>query len=264
MSYIQSNKAAWEEAFDNKQPHWGDNNYLRLKSEYLAFFNKDMQSELENINFKGKVVAQFCCNNGRELLSLVAGGAGSGVGFDIAENIIKQAQETAEKAGLKNCSFVACNILEIPASYANQFDIILFTIGALTWFKDLPVLFAKAAECLKPGGLVLINDFHPVLNMLPIPGEAEYDPSDLKRITYPYFQSEPRLEDDGMDYMSVKYKSKTFTSFVHTMAAIINGLAVNSLKTTKLNEYDYDIMDSAAVYDNKGFPLSFILRAEKC
>jgi hypothetical protein len=35
------------------------------------------------------------------------------------------------------------------------------------------------------------------------------------------------------------------------------------MKTIKLNEYDFDI-GLTEVYDNKGFPLSFILIAEKC
>lgn len=97
MNYISGNKAAWEEAFDNRKPNWGEENHIRIKGERLAFFNSDMKKELEQIDFHNKTIAQFCCNNGRELLSLMDCGANSGVGFDIAENIIEQARNTAEK-----------------------------------------------------------------------------------------------------------------------------------------------------------------------
>ena len=262
MNYIDGNKAAWEEAFENRQPNWGDENYLRLKEKKLAFFNNDMKDELEKIDFIGKTVAQFCCNNGRELLSLMDCGAAAGVGFDIAENIIAQAKETAAKADIKNCEFVACGILDMPQNYYNRFDFIFFTIGAITWFEDLNLLFNKASKCLKPGGLLLINDFHPMMNMLMLPGDDGFDKNNLNKFAYSYFRKEPWVENNGMGYMSVEYKSKTFISFSHTMADIINALSQNGMKTAKLNEYDYDI-SGVDVYNGIGFPLSFILIAEK-
>ena len=78
MDYIGNNKAAWEEAFDHKQDGWGEENYKRLLNEDLPFFCKDMAAELRSMDFKGKSAAQFCCNNGRELLSLMQLGAESG------------------------------------------------------------------------------------------------------------------------------------------------------------------------------------------
>lgn len=264
MNYIEMNKAAWEEAFDHRHLNWGDDNHLILKSGDYAFFNDDTKKELRNINVQGKAIAQFCCNNGRELLSFtVSGGARRGVGFDIAENILEQAKETAVKAGITNCEFVPCDILEIPECYHDQFDVIFFTIGAITWFKDLTLLFEKVSKCLKNGGIVFINDFHPVINMFPLPCDEGYDPNNLNRYTHSYFSKEPWIENDGMGYMSSKYQSsETFTSFSHTMSDIINALSEHGLKTVKLNEYDYDI-GITEDYNHKGIPLSFILMAEK-
>jgi len=114
MSYIETNKAAWEEAFDNRKPNWGDDNHIRLKKEKYAFFDTDMRDLVAGLDVKGKSIAQFCCNNGRELLSLVYDGeAAYGIGFDIAENILKQAKQTAKNAGIENCEFINCNLLEI-------------------------------------------------------------------------------------------------------------------------------------------------------
>ena len=262
MDYIKNNKDAWEEAFEHRHANWGEENYKSLLNEKLPFWGADAIAELQGMDFNGKSVAQFCCNNGRELLSLMQLGAKNGVGFDIAENIIGQAKETAKKAGIENCEFIACNILEMDKKYENSFDFICFTIGATPWFKDLGLLFQKASECLKVGGVLFIHEQHPVINMLPVPGEADFDENQLNRVTYSYFRKEPWLENDGMGYMSQQYESKTFTSYSHTMSDIINAIICSQMRITKLNEYDYDI-GITDVYNGKGFPLSYILTAEK-
>lgn len=262
MSYVQGNKAAWEEAFEHKIAGWGDDNYERLMHESLPFFCPDVVKELRAIDFSGKAVSQFCCNNGRELLSLMQLGAKNGVGFDIAENIIAQAVETAKKAGIDNCRFVSCNILEIPKQYHNCFDFVMFTVGAITWFEDLKPLFQAVSDCLKPGGVLFLHDFHPVMNLLPLPGEPGFDEKHFNQIAYSYFRKEPWIENEGMGYMSEPYASKTFTSFSHTISDIINAICDAKLSVTKLNEYEYDV-GLSDVYDNRGIPLSYLLTAEK-
>lgn len=262
MDYIKSNKEAWEEAFDNRHPNWGDENYKRLMNEKLPFFNADVVCELNKIDFSGKTVAQFCCNNGRELLSLMQLNPEYGIGFDVAENILEQARDTAKKVNITNCNFVNTNILDINETYYNKFDFILFTIGALCWFKDLNALFDVVSKCLKKGGKLLINEHHPFFNMIPMEGQKEFDTNILNRLSYPYFKDEPWVENGGMSYISPLSKSKTFTSFSHTMSSIINSVINSGMNVKKLDEYDYDI-GLTDVYDKKGYPLSFILIAQK-
>ncbi len=109
----------------------------------------------------------------------------------------------------------------------------------------------------------MIHDFHPVMNMLSMPGEPEFDGEHLNRAAYSYFRKEPWIENEGMGYMSEPYESKTFTSFSHTMSAIINAVSDSQMRIVRLKEFDYDI-GLTEVYDGKGFPLSYILTAEKC
>ena len=72
--YIEGNKAAWEEAFDNRDTSWGADITERIQNEEYPFFEKEMVDVLRKINTEGKTIGQFCCNNGRELLSLVKSG----------------------------------------------------------------------------------------------------------------------------------------------------------------------------------------------
>lgn len=262
MNYIKNNKAAWEEAFEHRYANWGDENYKILTTQKLPFLNADVLKVLEKIDLKGKTIAQFCCNNGRELLSMMRLGARYGVGFDIAENIIEQARETAEKAEQANCEFAACDIFDIDEIYHNKFDFICFTIGAITWFEDLNLLFEKASKCLKQNGMLFIHDFHPFMNMLSMPDEDTFDANDLSKAAYSYFRKEPWIENNGMGYITPQYESKTFTSFSHTLSDIINSTVSAGLRISEMNEYNYDV-GLTSVYDGKGYPLSFILLAQK-
>lgn len=261
MKYYQANKQAWEEAFDHRHEGWCDDIPTRLKTEDLPFMNPMLREALRSLDLKDKTIAQFCCNNGRELLSAMQLGAKAGYGFDIAENMIAFASGMAQKTGL-NCTFTACDILEIGEEYNGAFDLVMFTIGAITWFQDLGTLFSVVTRCLKPGGVMLINDYHPIVNMLPLPGEEQYDEHDLRRVAYSYFRNEPWLENNSGGYMSGHSNSHTFTSFSHTMGAIVNAAVAEGLKIGSLKEYDTDV-GTADVYNGMGIPLSFTLRAEK-
>ena len=57
-------------------------------------------------------------------------------------------------------------------------------------------------------------------------------------------------------------RSKTFTSFSHTLSAIVNAVCGARLALTRLDEFDYDV-GLSDVYDGRGFPLSYLLIAEK-
>ncbi len=161
----------WEEAFDNRDAAWGTDITDRVRNEDYPFFNEDTKRALKKLDIEGKAIGQFCCNNGRELLSLVkCGKAAKGTGFDIAANQVAFAREKAEELDLP-CTFEAVNIYDIDDRYKEQFDLVIITIGALCWFDDLNRFFSIVAKCMKPGADILINEQHPFTNMLAAEGE---------------------------------------------------------------------------------------------
>ena len=221
-----------------------------------------MKSVLKKMNAEGAVIGQFCCNNGRELLSLVKSGkAKKGIGFDIAENQVVFANERAKELQLP-CSFEAVNIYDIDDRYRELFDIVIITIGALCWFRDLDCFFAVVAKCMKPGGVIVINEQHPCTNMLATDDES-CDPDHRKECLYSYFEHE-WTGNEGMFYMTQKrYESKTFTDFTHPMSAIISGMCKSGIVVTDLQEFDYDITGGWESLDGSGYPLSMILLGRK-
>ncbi len=261
----ESNKRAWEEAFNNRQEEWGQDIIMRCLNEQFPFIESVLVETLKKYDLNGKVIAQFCCNNGRELLGLMHTGAKLGVGFDIAENMVAFANETAQKLNYDS-QFIATDILSIDSSHDQQYDAIFITIGALTWFEDLNQFFNVVARCLKPNGHVFINEAHPLTNMLAMFGEDEYNPNHLNQVVHSYFKSDPWVESGGMDYFSDRDKpsNEVFYSYSHTMSSIINSLIHNRLTIVELVEVDEDISGSFTELNSKGFPLSCLLTAAKC
>lgn len=262
MNYIRTNKDAWEEAFENRKEGWGEDIVSRVKSEHFPFFEKEMIAVLERLTLTGAQVAQFCSNNGRELLSLVHAGAAGGTGFDIAENQVAFANSRAKELG-SPCRFIAANILDLDDEYTECFDLAIITIGALCWFKDLTSFFAVVSRSLKKGGKLIINEQHPVTNMLGAPGEEGYEESRPASCVHSYFDKE-WIEEDGMYYLTGKsYKSKPFINYTHSLSEIIGSMCAKGLVITDLKEFDYDISGMFAHLERKGIPLSCIIQAEK-
>ncbi len=263
MDYIQRNKEAWEEAFGNKSSTWGNDIVARIRSEQFPFLQNAVVQEISHLDLKDKVLGQFCCNNGRELLSLMGTGARKGIGFDIAENQIAFANDTAKQLGLP-CSFIACDVLAIDDLYTGTFDALLITIGALCWFQDLSPFFRKVSGCLKHKGVLIINETHPVTNMLSVPGDDGYSEELQNKLVFSYFEKTWE-ENQGMSYITGKSTlSKTFISFSHSMSKILTSISENGMRLQKLEEYDYDIAGGLFRHlDHQGIPLSYLLVAVK-
>ena len=261
--YIEGNKAAWEEAFDKRDASWGADIVERINKEDYPFFEKEMADVLRKIDTEGKTIGHFCCNNGRELMSLVKSGkAAKGIGFDIAENQVAFANEKAGELNLP-CTFEAVNIYDIDDNYKEYFDIVIITIGALCWFEDLDRFFEVVARCMKPGAVILLNEQHPCTNMLAAEGDEGFDPDHKKDCLFSYFEHK-WTGNEGMYYMTLKsYRSKTFTDFTHSMSEIITGMCNNGIVVTGLQEFDYDISGGFSAIDKSAFPLSMILQGKK-
>lgn len=263
MDYIKANKEAWEEAFQKHQDGYKLDIAAKILESESGFLNRDTLKELAAIDLKNKKVAQFCCNNGRELLSVMKLGARSGVGFDIADNFVAEANRLAWKLHFP-CEFIATNIYEISDTFQNQFDLLLITIGALCWFQDLDRFFQKAAMVLKDHGIVLINEQHPFVAIIARDGEADFDPNYPKNIVYPYFRTDPWIENNGMDYVGgTVYPSKPFTSFTHPLSSIFNAVIDNGVDILKFQEYDYDISNGFQHLNGEKLPLSYLLLGKK-
>ncbi len=261
--YTDANREAWNEATLKHQQARAEKN-KNLKEEFsqkgYSSLDKYETAKLKEIGLTGKRVAQVCCNNGQETLSLVNLGAESAVGFDISDEAIKEARELAKISNL-NCEFVRTDIYDIGEEYYDSFDLIYITIGAMGWMPDLNRYFSVVSKMLRTDGYLVIYEHHPFCYMLATNREDGFEPDDPLKIIYSYFRTEPWVGNDGIDYIGgTKYESKTSYDFTHTLTAVINSIAGNGIRIKEFTEYSHDISLGFTEHEKEGkVPLSYIL-----
>ena len=255
-----ANREAWEEA----APLHRAQNMERLTAAFrepgYSCLDDIETARLRALGVAGKDVAQLCCNNGEELISVKNLGARRCVGFDAAEGFIGQARELATAAGA-DCEFLRTDVYDIPADYDINFDLVTITIGVLSWMPDLPGFLAVAARLLRPGGALFVYEQHPILDMIE-PASADEPVS----WDYSYFRREPFVELDGLDYYGGgTYESKPLTSFHYSLSEVIMAGLAGGLSVEHIEELPGHISNAWYNVERQGpeLPMSYTLVLRK-
>jgi len=256
---VEANRMAWNEAADYHRDH--ETFACLLKGFGIKGFScldDTLTDHLLSLNLPGKSVAQVCCNNGREILSVKNLGAGKCLGIDQAENFLAQARELAGVGGI-DCEFLCSDIYDLPKDLTAGFDIALITIGVFGWMPDLPAFFRAVSGLLKPGGRLLIYEDHPILNMY------EDDPETPHPPRYSYFDPGPHVDSSGLDYYGhKKYDGEPNYWHSHKLSDILNALIGTGFLLKQIDEFPHDIGTWEAYEDQSAqLPLSMLIDAAK-
>ncbi len=263
--YTAANRAAWEASAPY---HEEGNEFAALLEGFgsagFSCLDGVLTERLMALGVAGKDVAQICCNNGREVLSVKNLGAARCVGFDQSGAFLAQARRLAAAAaagGGITCDFVEGDVYKIPAAYDGAFDIVLITIGVFGWMPELGAFFDVVTRLLRPGGALLIYEEHPIMNMFE-PGAA--DP--LKPV-HSYFKAEPFEDTGAIVYDGTQdLPGETQYWFVHKLSDIISACLERSLAIEHFREYPHNInADEFEIYSGQAaqLPLSYMLVARK-
>ncbi len=161
-NFTDANREAWDEAAALHRSQNMESLLAGFRTPGHSCLDEIETERLQALGAPGKDVAQLCCNNGRELLSVKNMGAGRCVGFDAAKGFIEQARELAAVGGI-DCAFLCTDIYAIEGAYDAGFDLVTVTIGVLGWMPDLEGFLAVAARLLRPGGAMFIYELLPIL-----------------------------------------------------------------------------------------------------
>src|SRR5262249_9518795 len=113
---------------------------------------------------RGTRLVHLQCNSGQDTLSLARLGA-EVTGVDISDGAIDFARHLSTDAGIP-ATFVRADIfdwLAETAAGAERFDVVFSSYGALGWLSDPRAWAAGIAGVLRPGGRLVLVEFHPVL-----------------------------------------------------------------------------------------------------
>lgn len=262
-SATEANRLAWNaSAHRHRRSHEWQRQLTGFADASFSTLDPTVTAALERYNVSGASAVQVGCNNGREVLSMLALGAREATGIDQSDAFLTQAEELrAVSPHRDKARFVCANVYALPGDLEASFDLALITIGVLNWMPDLTRFLGIVASLMAPDGRLVIYETHPVLDMFEPHGETPH------ALQYSYFRTEPFITEDEIVYdgSAVEKAPPSYWHF-QTMGAIVTGCAQAGLQVVELTEYphsnrevDYDIY----VGNQAQLPLCYTLVAVK-
>lgn len=255
--YTEQTLKSWDQA---AEVHARRNPELinRISEKAYNGLEPDFDRFMDSQNITGKSVVQVCCNNGKDLISIKNKGAGYCLGIDGSGKFVEQARALANASPHTDLQFDHHNIYALPDSYNNAFDFAVVTVGVLAWMPNVTEFFSTVSALLKPGGALLMEEIHPVLNM--------YEEGSPSHLAHSYFDRSAHREEGGLDYFSgEKYESAENYCFQHTFSDILMAAISANLSLQHIEELSANVGNYCADLENASAnpPLAFIAKWKK-
>jgi 2-polyprenyl-3-methyl-5-hydroxy-6-metoxy-1,4-benzoquinol methylase len=166
-----------QQAFSGQNEQaWNQNNYIALvnrfgePAEIAAKIKQNPKWRLYPFyKYLGEVseskVVHLMGSNGVKATALALLGAQVKV-VDFSQENATFASELAAAAGV-SVEYAVSDVLSLPKEHLNESaDIVLMELGVLHYLIDLTPLFQIVKQLLKPGGIFVLHEFHPISTKL--------------------------------------------------------------------------------------------------
>ncbi len=261
MEASEHNKEAW-----NGGAYQAWENRFGTPEQAAERLNHDPVRNVKHLyrHFDGKVEGTSIMNlmgsNGMKGVALALLGAKVTV-VDFSEENRQYAEALARAAGVE-MRYVLSDVLQLPEEeFRYSYDTVFMENGILHYFKDLKPLFDCAARLLKPGGRLVVQDFHPVSTKL-ITSKGTTAKIRKHKVTGDYFSTTLEPSDISFrKYLEGAESSASNTVYLRkwTLGEIVTAVAGSGLTIKTLEELPNL---SSEVFD-KGIPKTFTIVAEK-
>lgn len=190
--------------------------------------------ELEEIGpVAGRNLLHLQCHFGLDTLSFARLGARV-TGVDFSEVAIDQARQLASELRL-DARFICADVLDLPASLTESFEIVYTSRGVLTWLSDLERWAAGIARGLRPGGLFYMFEEHPVAGTL---DEAVPE----LRLEYPYFsraEAKPYEVEGSYADRGLQFTEPFAYEWSHGLGEVLTSIAAAGLRIDFVHEFPF-------------------------
>jgi SAM-dependent methyltransferase len=155
-STLDELRRSWNHATRNHNAHKGDQaKFLREGGDTLFDEELALLGELA-----GKSVVHLQCNAGQDSLCLARRGAHV-TGVDLADEAIAFARSLSAASGIA-AHFVEGDVVQWCMTTEARFDIAFTSYGTTGWLPDLDAWARGVARILRPGGMLVYVEFHPL------------------------------------------------------------------------------------------------------
>jgi len=174
--YLAANQALWDEwAEIHARSDWYDLEAVRRGKCKLRPY------EVEEVgDVAGRTLLHLQCQIGTDTVCWARRGA-KVTGVDFSPRAIAIATDLAGELGI-DARFVCADVLLLPETLEDRFDIVYTSRGVLRWLPDLSRWARVVAHFLLPGGTFYITEIHPVAKAF-VDAEGVTEP----RVGHAYF-----------------------------------------------------------------------------
>ncbi len=224
IDYLFTNKALWDE---KTKHHIGSAFYKMDAFLQGASSLNDIELGLLG-DVSGKKILHLQCHFGQDTLSLALLGA-KVTGVDFSDAAIGKARELTKELGL-DARFICTDIYSLPDVLNEQFDIVFTSYGVLGWLPDMKKWAEVVGQYIKPSGIFVLVEFHPVVWM--------FNP-DFSAVQYSYFNKETIIETNSGTYAAKDADIiMTEIGWNHNLGEVLQHLIEVGLCIIEFREYD--------------------------
>lgn len=235
----EENRISWNAATDAHNSHKRDQGaFFRSGGSTLFPEEVDLLGDLH-----GKSLLHLQCNAGQDTLSLARLGA-SVTGVDISDTAIDFARRLSAESDIP-AMFERADIYDWLAATEATFDVVFSSYGALVWLSDLEAWGQGIARVLKPGGRLVVLEFHPMFGTFEDDWRLTYDYMGGTHLTFGGVGDYVVLGGDVLTPSGYQEGIVDFQNphpsheFCWGVADIVMALVDAGLRLTTLREYPY-------------------------
>ncbi|SDP56515.1 Methyltransferase domain-containing protein [Actinopolyspora xinjiangensis] len=185
-------------------------------------------------DLRGRDVVHLQCHIGSDTVALARAGADV-TGLDFSPRSVEVAEELAVRCG-QRMEFVTADVHEAAEVLGwARFDVVYTGKGSLGWLPDLDAWARVVAELLRPGGVLCLVEFHPVL------GAAADEQPDVHSglwLDYDYHHSAVHSHGEVTYTGDAMPEGNETFEWAHGLGGTINALIGAGMRVEALHEHE--------------------------
>lgn len=154
---------------------------------------------------------------------------------DISRNQLDVAQERAHELGL-TVSFLQADVTDLSALADGSFDVVYTGGHVAVWVSDLRTYYAEAARILEPGGLFVVDEYHPFRRIW-------RDSEDALIVESPYFDRGPFEYDVSAEILHRPPGMLKSYEFHWTVGDYLNAVLAAGCDIVEVDEHGWEAAD---------------------
>jgi 2-polyprenyl-3-methyl-5-hydroxy-6-metoxy-1,4-benzoquinol methylase len=247
------NEVAWnQDAYDAWVQRFGTPQAASMR------IKKDPSARLTSLlpylePLMGKKVINLLGSHGTKAIAMALLGAEVTV-VDISQENAHYAQAVAKASNINIC-YITSDVLNMPGDVLDaSYDLVLMELGILHYFVDLEPLAGVITRLLRPGGQMILQDFHPISTKLIVSKGKK------QKVTGNYFDKSITVTDVAFSKHLPGDKQQSPQQVYlrkWTLGEIVTAIAQAGLFIRRLDE------EPNSKIDDIGLPKTFTLVAEK-